>query len=442
MIESRVVKKLTWRLMPLLMAGYFVAVIDRSNLGVAALTMNADIGLSAAAFGLAAGVFFIPYVILEIPSNLALNRFGARLWIARIMLTWGVIASLHALISNAASLYVFRALLGAAEAGFFPGVILYITLWFPSAFRGRVIALFTAGVPIALVIGTPLSGLLLQMEGFLGLHGWQWVYIIEGIPPIVLAVIIFFKMPDRPEQASFLDAEEKAWLVDRLAVERKLREDAPRLGRFHVLRAVLKPQVIVFALAYYGLTNLNGGISTFLPQILEPFGVGNTATTFLAAIPYVFGLLGMIVMGRIADLPGRRLFANYLALSIAIIGFVAAASIDVPVLKLIALCVTSFGAFGVLPIFWGLPTALLSGAAAAGGIALINALGNISSIVNPAVIGVIRERTGDFNGGLLWLAGMAAVAVVVLTIIYRIWGRKAALLAREAPAEALAAERN
>jgi len=429
MIESRVIKKLTLRLMPLLMISYFVAIIDRSNLGVAALTMNADIGLSAAAFGVAAGVFFIPYVLLEIPSNLALARFGARLWITRIMLTWGIIASLHALIFDATSLYVLRALLGAAEAGFFPGVILYITLWFPSAYRGRIIATFTLGIPVALVIGTPISGLLLGMEGFLGLHGWQWVYIIEGIPPIVVAAIILFKLPDSPAKATFLDPEEKNWLVSILAAEQKLRDDAPRGGRFHVLKAILRPQVLVFCLAYYGLTNLNGGISTFLPQILIPFGVGNTATTFIAIIPYAFGFLGMVVMGRIADLPGRRWFANYFALGIAIVGFITAASVDIPIVKLIALCVAAFGAFGVLPIFWGLPTALLSGAAAAGAIALINALGNISSIVNPAVIGAIRESSGDFNGGLLWLAGMAVLAAVVLTIIYRIWGRKAVLLA-------------
>ncbi|MCP2169732.1 MFS transporter [Goodfellowiella coeruleoviolacea] len=421
-IEDRVVRKLTVRLLPILIFGYFIAILDRANVGVAALTMNADIGLSAAAFGLAAGIFFVPYVILEVPSNLALARFGARFWIARIMFTWGVISGLHAIIWNAESLYVLRALLGAAEAGFFPGVILYLTTWFPAAYRGRIIAMFTTGIPIALVIGTPISGLILTMDDWLGLHGWQWVYLIEALPAVVLAVAIPFLLPSKPEGATFLTEQERDWLVGTLAAERAARDAQAGAGGHSVLKALLSPRVLLFCVAYYGLTNLNGAVSTFLPQILQPFGLGNTATTFVAAVPYAVGVVGMIVLGRIADRPGRRWFATYLALAVAVVGLVGAGAVDVPVVKLIALCVAAFGVFGVLPIFWGLPTALLSSAAAAGGIALINSLGNISSVVNPAVIGAIRESTGDFNGGLFWLAGMAVVAVVALAVIYRLWG--------------------
>lgn len=424
MIESTVMRKLGLRLLPILVVGYLVAILDRANLGVAALTMNADLGLSAAAFGVAASVFFVPYVLLEVPSNLALERFGARLWIARIMITWGVISGLHALVYNAESLYLARALLGAAEAGFFPGVIFYLTQWFPAGHRGRILAWFTAGIPIALVVGTPLSGLLLNLDGWMGLHGWQWMYIIEALPAVLLGLAIPFLLPDKVADAKFLTAEEKQWLSGTLERERLAREAAagPRHG---LLKSLLSPQVLLFALCYYGLTNLNGAVSTFLPQILKPFGLGNTATTFVAAVPYAFGLVGMLVIGRFADKPGRRATALYTALAISAVGLVASALVDQPTGKLIALCFAAFGVFGVLPAFWGLPTALLAGTAAAGGIALINALGNLSSVVNPAVIGVIRERTGDFNGGLLWLAAMAALAALVLALIMRLWGSRA-----------------
>ncbi|MGP4020642.1 MFS transporter [Saccharopolyspora sp. 5N708] len=409
------------RLLPVLIAGYFVAIIDRANLGIAALTMNADLGISAVAFGVAASVFFVPYVLLEVPSNLALARFGAHWWIARIMVTWGIIAAAHALVWDVPSLYVARALLGAAEAGFFPGVIFYLTLWFPAAYRGRIMAAFTAGIPIALIIGTPLSGLLLNLEGMLGLHGWQWLYVIEGVPAVVLGVLIPFIVPGTPEKAKFLTTEERTWLTETLARERRERE-AASTGRGHrLLKVLLSAQVIMFAVAYYGLTNLNGAISTFLPQILKPFGLSNTTTTFVAAIPYLFGLVGMLVLGRLADRAGKRAFSLYLALAISLVGLVGAAEFSEPIIKLAMLCVTSIGVFGVLPVFWGLPTAMMTGAAAAGGIALINALGNLSSVVNPAVIGAIREKTGDFNGGLLWLAGMSVVSMIALTIILTVW---------------------
>ncbi|MFI5606409.1 MFS transporter [Amycolatopsis sp. NPDC051903] len=423
MLESRVVRKLSTRLLPVLIIGYFLAIIDRANLGVAALTMNADLGIGAAAFGFAASVFFVPYVVLEVPSNLALARFGARWWIARILVTWGIISAAHALVWNIPSLYVARALLGAAEAGFFPGVIFYLTLWFPAAYRGRIMATFTAGIPVALIIGTPLSGLILNLEGWAGLHGWQWVYLIEGIPAVLMGVLIPWLLPKSPETAKFLTAEERAWLTETLAREAAQREALGESGstRRKVLKTLLSPKVLMFAVAYYGLTNLNGAVSTFLPQILKPFGLGNTTTTFVAAIPYVFGLIGMLLLGRLADRPGRRAVSLYVALGVSLVGLAASAVFDAPVVKLVALCVAAFGVFGVLPTFWGLPTAILTGAAAAGGIALINALGNLSSVVNPAVIGAIDAKTGSFDGGLLWLAAMAVVAILAVTVILLVW---------------------
>ena len=418
--DAAMVRRLTWRLVPLLTFSYFVAVLDRSNIGVAALTMNHDLGLSMTAFGVAAGVFFVPYVLLELPSNLALARFGARLWIARIMFTWGLVSGAHAFVWNADSLYAARALLGAAEAGLVPGVIFYITLWFPAAYRGRIIAAFFTGIPIALVLGSPLSGLLLELDGLGGLRGWQWIYLLEAVPALALAVAIPFIMPAGPDEARFLTAAERDRLNARLAAERVGRTTAA--GPAALLRTLFSARVLLLCLAYYGLTNLNGAISTFLPLILQEFGVSNLGASFLAAIPYACGGIGMVVLGRFADRPGLRAWANYSALSISAVGLIGAALITAPALKLLALCFTAFGVFGAMPVFWGLPTAILSGTAAAGGIALVNALGNLSSVVNPWVIGMIRDATGSFNGGLFWLAGMATMSIVVISIIFALWG--------------------
>ncbi len=423
--DAAIIRKLTWRLVPLLTFGYFVAVLDRSNVGVAALTMNHDLGLSMTSFGIAAGIFFVPYVVLEVPSNLALARFGARLWMARIMITWGLISGAHALVWDSTSLYTARALLGAAEAGFVPGVIFYITLWFPSAYRGRIIAAFFTGIPIALVFGSPVSGLLLGLNGVFGLHGWQWIYLLEAVPALALGVAIPFLLPASPQTAKFLTADERDHLIRRLAAETAERGagQAESAGMRGLLRAMFSPRILLLCLGYYGLTNLNGAISTFLPQILKELdGVTNLQASFLSAIPYAFGAVGMVVLGRFADRPGRRGLANYLALVISAAGLLAAAGTDDPVTKLAALCFAAFGVFAAMPVFWGLPTALLSGTAAAGGIALVNALGNLSSVVNPWVIGMIRDSTGSFNGGLLWLAGMACLSIVVISVILALWG--------------------
>ena len=422
--EETIIRKLTWRLLPILIFSYFIAILDRANVGVAALTMNQDLGLSMTAFGFAASIFFVPYVLLEIPSNLALERFGARWWIARIMLTWGLLAAAHALVWNAGSLYVLRALLGAAEAGFFPGVVFYLTLWYPSAYRGRIISAFMAGIPISLVIGTPVSTLLLQLDGIFGLHGWQWMYLLEGLPALIVAVFVPFILPSSPKEAKFLEPAERDWLVARL--DREQRERAALSGGGHgkqLMTALLSPQVLLFCLMYYGLTNLNGAVSTFLPLILKGFGFSQVQTGFVAAIPYLFGIAGMLLLGRLADRPGKRRLANYTALIISIIGLVGSAASADPTVKLLMLCIAAFGVFGAMPVFWGLPTAILSGAAAAGGIALINALGNISSVVNPWVIGMIHDSTGNFDDGLYWLALMAAMSVVTLIVISTLFGR-------------------
>ncbi|MCI1032111.1 MFS transporter [Raoultella terrigena] len=415
-IEKRVIRKLSWRLIPLLIACYVIAVIDRANIGVAALTMNADIGLSAASFGLAAGLFFVPYALLELPSNLLMERIGARWWIARIMVTWGIISGAHIFVWNENSLYVMRALLGAAEAGFFPGIVFYLTMWFPAAWRGRIIASFMTGIPIALIIGTPISSLLLELHGWMGLSGWQIMFLIEAIPAVVLGLIVPFALPDKPKDAKFLEAEEQRWLMATLAAEQK---KLPPRGHSGLLKALFSPLVLLFSLTYYGLANLNGAVSTFLPLIISETGLSHVQTGFITIIPYIFGLIGMLVLGRIADRPGSRLLANYAALLISCLGLLCVAWFDNSLLKMAFLCGSAFGFFGAMPVFWGLPAQFFPASVVAGSIALINALGSIASVVNPWVIGVIRDRSGSYNGGFYWLAAMALLSIITLSIIFR-----------------------
>lgn len=415
-IEKRVIRKLSWRLIPLLIACYVISVIDRANIGVAALTMNADIGLSAASFGLAAGLFFVPYALLELPSNLLMERIGARWWIARIMVTWGLVSGAHIFVWNENSLYVMRALLGAAEAGFFPGIVFYLTMWFPAAWRGRIITSFMTGIPIALIIGTPISSLLLELHGWMGLRGWQIMFLIEAIPAIILGLIVPFALPDRPKDAKFLAAEEQRWLMATLAAEQKT---LPPRGHGGLLKALFSPLVLLFSLTYYGLANLNGAVSTFLPLIISETGLSHVQTGFITIIPYIFGLIGMLVLGRIADRPGSRLLANYAALLISCLGLLCVAWFDNSLLKMAFLCGSAFGFFGAMPVFWGLPAQLFPASVVAGSIALINALGSMASVVNPWVIGAIRDRSGSYNGGFYWLAAMALLSIITLSIIFR-----------------------
>ena len=415
-LEKRVIRKLSWRLIPLLIACYVIAVVDRANIGVAALTMNADIGLSAASFGLAAGLFFIPYALLELPSNLMLEKVGARWWIARIMVTWGIISGAHIFVWNENSLYVMRALLGAAEAGFFPGIVFYLTLWFPAAWRGRIIASFMTGIPIALIIGTPVSSLLLELHGWMGLSGWQVMFLIEAIPAILLGMIVPFALPDKPKDARFLAPDEQRWLMTTLAAEQK---KLPSRGHGGLLKALFSPLVLLFSLTYYGLANLNGAVSTFLPLIISETGLSHIQTGFVTIIPYIFGLIGMLVLGRVADRPGSRLLANYIALIISCLGLVCVAWFDNSLIRMLFLCCSAFGFFGAMPVFWGLPGQFLPVSVVAGSIALINALGSLASVVNPWVIGIIRDRSGSYNGGFYWLAAMALLSIITLSIIFR-----------------------
>jgi ACS family tartrate transporter-like MFS transporter len=422
-IEARTIAKVSKRLVPFLIVCYFVAYLDRVNVGFAALTMNQDLGLSQTAFGFGAGIFFIAYFIFEVPSNLLLERFGARKWIARIMLSWGILSGAMALIpaisrasglTNEHSFYLLRVLLGIAEAGFFPGIIFYLTLWFPSEYRARIVGYFMAAIPLSTVIGAPISGVLLYLHGGLGHAGWQWLFVIEAVPAVILAGVVFFYLTDRPADAAWLEPDERAWLAERLTIERRQRE---AVHSYTVAQSLVNPRVIGLSLVYFGAVATNYGLSFFLPQIVKTFGLNTLLTTLVSATPYLVGAIGMVWWGRRSDRVAERRFHVAFPLFVAAAGIAVSTALDDPTLKMLSLCVAGFGIFACLPVFWTLPTAFLSGASAAAGIAVINSIGNLAGFAGPFAMGWIRDHTGSYAGGLLLLAALGILAMGIVLLI-------------------------
>lgn len=419
-LEGATMRKVMWRIVPFLFLCYIVSYVDRVNVGFAALTMNRDLGFSAEVFGLGAGIFFVTYFIFEVPSNLLLHRFGARRWIARIMVTWGLLSGAMGFIPEISAatgfspetvFYTIRLLLGAAEAGFFPGVIFYLTLWFPSAYRARVVGYFMAALPLSSVIGAPLSGWLLNLHGVAGFNGWQWMFFIEAVPALLLSVAVLLWLTDRPTQASWLAPVERDWLTSRLAQEERERE---KLGRHSLWQALASPIVLALSYIYFGIVAMNYTLGFFLPSIIREFGLSNLQTGFVAAIPSAVGTVSMMLWGRHSDRSGERRWHLIGALSLGAICFAAAALVQDPVLKILCFSVSALGIYGCHPVFWTLPSGFLSGAEAAAGIASINALANLSGFAGPYAMGWIKTATGEYTGGLLLVAAMAGAAVLVV----------------------------
>ena len=413
-LEARTIAKVSARFLPLLIVCYFVAYLDRVNVSFAALTMNRDLGLSATAYGFGAGIFFLAYFLFEVPSNLMLVRYGARRWIARIMFTWGVLSGAMAFVSGEVSFYIVRVLLGAAEAGFFPGIIFFLTLWFPTNYRARIVGAFMTAVPLSTVIGAPASALLLDLDGLLGMKGWQWLFIIEAVPALVLSVVVFLYLTDRPADATWLGAKERAWLMSRLDQEQRQRETRHSHG---LIRVLLDPKVLALSVVYFGATASNYGLGFFLPQIVQLFGLSTLHTALLTALPYGVGVFTIVLWPRRSDRKLERRFHLAFALAMSAAGLAASTAFDHPVMQMLAFCVAGFGTYGSLPVFWTLPTAFLSGTAAAGGIAMINSIGNLAGFAGPYAMGWIKDSTGSYAGGLLALAVIAVIAmVIVLTL--------------------------
>jgi ACS family tartrate transporter-like MFS transporter len=408
------VRKAAWRLLPFLCLCYTVNFLDRVNVGFAALSMNADLGFSPSVFGLGAGIFFAGYILFEIPSNLALQRFGARIWIARIMISWGIVATAMALVHNEASFYALRFLLGVAEAGFFPGIILYLTYWFPARERARIVSLFMAAVPLATVIGGPVSGALLEMHGLLGLAGWHWLFIIEGLPAIGLGVIVLFFLDDRPEDARWLTPAERKALSATLAAEAEAARD---VGYAELGQALTRPRVFVLGLIYFCVVTGLYGIGFWMPQVIQAFGLEPLQIGFLTAIPYLVAACGMVLWGTRSDRTGERIWHIALPLMLGGAAFAWSAVSGPLGLTMLALTLATLGVHAAIGTFWSLPTAILTGTGAAAGLALVNSMGNLAGLVSPTAIGLIKQATGSFTAALLFLAG-ALLLGALITLLF------------------------
>ena len=421
-LESRTLRRVTVRLVPLLMVLYFVNYLDRINLGIAKAEISADLQLSATMFGLASGIFFIGYVLVEVPSNLALHRFGARRWLARIAVSWGVVAVAIGFAPNAATLLVLRFLLGVAEAGLFPGVVFYLSLWFPAAYRARVVGLFMLAIPLASAVGTPLGAWLIQAgHGTFGLDGWRFMMICVGAPAIALGVICWFYLTDRPAQAHWLPADERRWLVEVLAEEQ--RQIARRYD-FPLRRALTSPRTWALAVVYFGIAYGLYALAFFLPSIISgfraTFGVHLSLLQVgvITAVPYAVAAVAMFFWSRRADRRREHVWHVAIPLLIGGVAIPVALYLRHPVAVMVPVTLAAVGIYSALPVFWALPSRFLTGSAAAGGIGLINSLGNLGGFAAPYATGALEDLTGNDRAGM-WAVGAVMVACAVLVVALR-----------------------
>jgi ACS family tartrate transporter-like MFS transporter len=409
--NEKVFAKCAWRLIPFMVLLYVINYLDRVNVGFAALTMNSDLGLTPSMYGFGASLFFIGYMVFQVPSVLILQRFGARRTVFWILITWGAISAGNALVQGETSFYLVRLALGVAEAGFFPGMVFYLTLWFPQAYRARVNAYFYSGIPLAFVLGGPLSSLILEMDGIAGLRGWQWLFIIEGLPACFLAVAALRLLPDSPRQAKWLTAEEQATVATRVAADDKAEQRS-------LWPALWDIRVIALGMAYAGWQFGFYGLGLWLPQIIQAMGFSNFTNGFITALPFLAAIVAMQLWSRSSDRRGERIWHVAIAALISASGFAAAsaasaAGSDVGVV--LALTVAASGLISYMPPFLSLPPTFLGGTAAAGGIGLVSSLGRIGAMLGPSVVGLLLEATGDYSAAMVAMAaGQALAAVIVL----------------------------
>ena len=406
-IEHGAFIKAAWRLVPFLTIGYLLNYMDRNNVGFAALTMNRATGLTATQFGFGAGILFFGYSFFEIPSNIALYRFGARRWIARIMISWGLVSAATAFVQGPQSWYVLRLLLGIAEAGFFPGITFYLATWFPAEYRARMLAWFLVAIPASTVVGGPISGLILQMDGFSGLAGWQWLFIVEGLPAALLGIATLFVLPDRPEDASFLTQEERRLVRARIDSERRERETR------NLLLALKDPRVLILTVAQFGFTAGSYGVGIWLPQIMKDAQLTNLTIGVVTGGCYVVASVAMIVWAAWVDRSGRKIKNLTLACLVAAAGLMLAIATANFWLSLIWITVALSGITSARAIFWTIPTRFLTGLAAAGGLAFINSVATLGGFVGPYAVGWLRDATGSFSAGLMAMAGLLVLATVM-----------------------------
>lgn len=416
-IEQQVVRKLFRRLIPFLFVLFFFSFLDRINIGFAGLTMGKDLGLSATMFGLAATLFYVTYVVFGIPSNIMLGIVGARRWIAIIMVLWGIASTCTLFATGPGSLYVLRMIVGITEAGFLPGILLYLTWWFPAWYRARANALFMIAMPVTMMLGSAVSGYILALDGVMNLKGWQWLFLLEGLPSVLLGVVVWRWLDDKPADARWLNGEEKMALAVMLSRDDRPRADASA-PRFR-LREVLTPVVLMYTLAYFCLTNTLSAINIWTPQILQSFNQGSSTIVIglLAAIPQLCTIFGMIWWSRRSDRLQERRWHTVLPYLFAAMGWLLASATNHALIQLSGIIMASVGSFTAMVVFWTTPDSAISPIARAVAIALINAVGNVGSAVSPLLIGVVHDITGSFNGGLWFLAGLLAVGAALVWCI-------------------------
>jgi ACS family tartrate transporter-like MFS transporter len=420
-LERSTMRKVYLRLLPFAVLSYVLAYIDRINVSFAGLTMRGDLGMSAGTFGFAVGMFYWGYFIFEVPSNVILEKVGARIWIARIMITWGILAGLTAMVPGSTSFAIVRFLLGVAEAGFFPGIILYFTYWFPSRHHARIVSGFLVGLPVAVALGAPISTGLLGLDGLFGLRGWQVMYIAEAIPTVVIGVITFFVLTDRPEQAKFLTAEERSWLVTTIAAERRATE---AVRKFTLWQALYNPKVLLLALNYLGIVTASLGMLIFIPQMIKSLGdYSNMTVGWLTMIPYTCGAIAMVVWGRISDRMNERRWNLFIGCVFSTAGLIIAGMTMGTWWALVGMSIAAMGFYGSKGPFFAMPPMFLSGTGLAAGIAWINSIGNLGGFFGPWYVGVMKDLTGNYAGGLYGLALLGLIAAIVCALFLHIPNR-------------------
>ena len=417
-LEKSAMRKIYMRLLPFAILSYFLAYVDRINVSFAGLTMRGDLDMTAAAFGFATGTFYWGYFLFEVPSNVIMEKVGARLWIARIMITWGLLAGATAMVTGPTSYSVVRFFLGVAEAGFFPGIVLYFTYWFPSRHHARIVSGFLIGLPIAVALGAPISTALLSLDGMFGMKGWQIMYIAEAIPTVLIGVATLFVLTDRPEQAKFLTADERNWLAGKLLSERKAKE---AVKTFTMWQAMFDPKVLLLSLNYLGIVTASLGMLIFIPQIIKSLGdFSNMTVGWLTMIPYICGGISLVTWGRLSDRMNERRWNLLATCVVSTAGLVIAGMTMGTWWAMVGMSIAAIGFYGSKGPFWAMPPMFLTGTGAAAAIAWINSIGNLGGFFGPWYVGVMKDATGSFAGGLFGLALLSLVAAIVCAFFLHI----------------------
>jgi MFS transporter, ACS family, tartrate transporter len=412
-IEHRTMRKVYLRLLPFTFALYLICYLDRANIGFAALTMNRDLGFSSYIYGLGAGAFFWGYFLLEVPSNLLLERVGARRWIARIMITWGIVSGCFAFVQGPISFFTLRFLLGLAEAGFVPGMILYFTYWFPPYHRARVVAGFMAAIPVSIGLGAPVSTALLGLDGTLGLAGWKWLFLAEATPAIVLGIAVLFYLTDKPAMANWLEPDERQWLDAVLAQERRLVDAGPRVS---VWRSLIDRRILILGFIHFAQAGVSVSIAVFVAQMIKQLGLTNMQTGWVTAIPFICGTTGLLIWGHLSDRMNERRWNLAAACLCMSAGLAAAGMMQGSFWSIVGLSVAMVGLYAGNAHLFPIPSMFLTGAAAASGIAWVNSLGILAGGVTSPLIGWIRDSTGSFQGGLYFLAALSLLGAAVTVL--------------------------